>query len=412
MLIAVNAGFSKQISALLGISYSVEQRRLLQKFIIYLCPVILFTSFSGISNGILDANERFVPSKLLSLFFSTAIIVFTVLFREKLGIKAMMIGFLFGYGIHTLYVLWLAKKYFTIGTIKGQDRSIKWVLKNTLTLVIGNSVVDLGHIVDKIIASSLMTGSVSYLYYGQVISNDLVNAVIITTVGTVLLPSLTRMVANRCDGKDIAQRTSRIMSIVLALLLGITALYFVEGHDLIKLFFERGSFTATSTDHVLGVTMCYAVGFAFIAVREILTKVHYAYRDTASPMRNGIIGVGINTVLSILLSKIMGVSGVALATSISMAVVAMMMCFSIKKHIGVFPLSRGFFVSLIKSIIAIAFMIASGVALNSALRESNYIVRMCVTSLSMVFIYAGALAILKHDAISEIVMMAFRSKAK
>lgn len=402
VLILLNIVFASQIAVMLGISYFPEQRNELQRFIISLCPVILFTAFSGVANGILDANEKFVPSKLLSLFFSISIILFVFLLHSQLGVKSMLIGFLVGYGFHTLYVSVLAKQYFSFGKISCKDTSFRRVLKNVFPLVVGNSVVDVGHLVDKIIASSLVTGSVSYLYYGQVISNDLVNAVIITTIGTVLLPSLTKMVANKSEGVVIADRISEILGMVVALLIGIIGLYVVEGADLIRLFFERGSFSSEATIHVTSIAICYAVGFVFIAIREILTKTHYAYRDTATPMKNGIVGVIINTVLSLILSRVIGVSGVALATSISMGAVAFMMCFSIKRHINVFPLNKRFWWSFAKAVISALIMVIIGLFLIDICNGMNFIIRMVVISILMLIIYAVCLLCMRHEAIIDV----------
>lgn len=405
LLIIINVVMADCISCFMGISYSLEQRYELKKFIIYLCPVILFTAFSGVSTGILDANSKFIPSKLLSLFFSIAIILFVLLYKNKMGINSMLIGFLVGYGVHTFFITILAKKYFTFGKIIKNDLSFRRVINNIFPLVLGNSIIDVGHLIDKIIASSLTTGSVSYLYYGQVISNDLINAVIITSIGTVLLPSLTKMAANKCDGSEIAARITSILNIIITLLIGIICLYIVEGSDLIKLFFERGKFSSNSTDFVTKIALCYVVGFCFIAVREVLTKIYYAYQDTKTPMKNGVIGVVINIILSLILSRYIGVAGIALATSISIAIVACLMCITIKKHISVFPLQKVFLVSLFKSLFAGIIIVFLGITVTKFFNFSHFVIRMIIVSLFMIVLYGLTLLVMRHEMFFEIKRM-------
>lgn len=402
LLILINILLSGNISSVLGISYSFEQRKELKKFIIYLCPVILFTSFAGVSNAILDANGRFIPSRLLSLFFSTSIIVSLIIFQKKFGINSLLLGFLFGYGVHTIYVTILTKKYFTLGRINTKVYFFQKLIKNIIPIVIGNSIVDIGHLVDKIVASSLVTGSVSYLYYGQVISSDLVCSVVITTIGSVLFPSLTKMVTNDCDGKKIAERISTILNKLIALLVGIISLYIVEGTDLVKLFFQRGEFSSVATSNVSDIAICYAIGFVFIAIREILTKTYYAYQDTKTPMIIGVLGVIINVILSLILSKIIGIAGVALATSVSIAIISVIMCITIKKHISVFPLCKEFFVALVKCLIAGIVIVFAGFFLSNIFENYNYIIRMIIISVSMIILYGIILKILKHEILLEI----------
>ncbi len=57
--------------------------------------------------------------------------------------------------MHAVYVLILALKhidYVWINPLKNRD--FKKVIKGTLTLVIGNSIIDLGNLMNRIIASS------------------------------------------------------------------------------------------------------------------------------------------------------------------------------------------------------------------------------------------------------------------
>lgn len=402
IVILVNILLSDQISMLLGIAYSPEQRRELQKLMIYLCPVIFFASFSGVSNGVLDANEKFIPSKFLSLFFSTAIIIFVFLLHDILGIKSMLLGFLIGYGVHAMYVTVLAKKFFSFGKIRKTDESFSRVVRRVFPLVVGNSIVDIGHLMDKIIASSLITGSVTYLYYGQVISNDLINSVIITVIGTVFFPTLARMVVNKYEGHIVAKRISEILEIEVLILFAIDGLFIVEGKDFVKIFFERGNFSSEATWYVTGIAICYAVGFIFIAIREILTKTYYAYQDTTTPMKNGIIGVIINAILSFVFSRYIGVFGIALATSLSMAFVAVMMCFSIQKYIGNYPLNKLFWISLIKAFVSMGAMIFLGFLIKIAFQHLNYILRMFGVTFIMLIAYLAGLIVLKHNAIKQI----------
>lgn len=402
LLIIITILFSREISISLGISCSELQRHELQKFLILLSPVILFTSLTGMAQGVLDGNNQFVPSKLLSLFFSLSIILSVLIFHKHYGILSMLFGFLTGYFLHTVYVTFQTHKivrYKFVNPFKMREFNV--VIRSFIPLVVGNSIVDLGHIIDKIIASSMEEGSVSYLYYSQVVSSDLVNAVIITTIGTILLPQLTRSVVSGMSKKNLVEDLNDILRVVFSLIIMVICLYFSAGEDMIRVFFERGNFNSTASGYVYGIVLCYAVGFGFIAYREILVKLHYAFQDTVAPMVNGILGVVLNLVLSIELSKIIGVYGIAIATTISIAVVGMLLTRSMKKHIGTLPINKITGICIIKLLIIGTVVTITGILFKSMLHV-NFVIRMILVSTIIIILYLTLLYFFKERSIFKL----------
>lgn len=400
IIAAISILLSAQISSMIGISYDPLQRKELQFFLIALCPVIIFTSLTGVIQGYLDANNRFVPAKLCSLFFSVSIIIFVLLFHNKLGVKSLLYGFLAGYILHTIYMCMCI------------NRKIRWkfvnpfridgfmqMLRKFLPLMIGTSIVDLGHLLDRVVASSLVMGSVSVLYFGQVISSDLVNAVIVTSMGTVLLPLLTKKVVSCNNSKEIAEILSEIINIMTFVAVLVTVLYMVEGPDLIKLFFERGSFTSENTDSVSQVAICYSLGFTFIAAREILIKAHYAFHDTLHPMINSIVGVIMNLIGNIILSRMIGVSGIAIATSVSMLLVTVLSLHTIKQHTESLPISRKGAINLLKIIIIGIISVACGLLLRDLCGSLFFVVRLFLISFVIITIYIMTGLVLKEKSV-------------
>ncbi|XCP84010.1 lipid II flippase MurJ [Roseburia hominis] len=405
ILVGINVLISSNICNLIGISYTASQKRELRFFVIALCPVMLFTSLSGVAQGYLDAHKRFLPAKLCSLFFSVFIIISIVFFRHFLGLRSLLYGFLFGYVAHTIYMLSLvvSKTGVFIGN-PFKNPEFCHMMKRFGPLVVGNSIVDLGHLVDKIVASALPAGSVSALYYGQVISSDLVNAVIVTSIGTVLLTTLTKSVASNFERNVIKDRLQFIICAMTLLTGLIAALYFVEGYDLIKLFFERGNFDSNSTALVASIATCYSFGFVFMANREVLIKAHYAYQDTLTPMINSIIGVIINLIGSIVLSRIIGIAGVAVATSVSMALVALLSLFTIKKHLEEFPIKKKGATDLAKILVAIFVTIITGKILLSILENYNSFLRLLIVGMTMVIVYLGVSVATKELVVKKVII--------
>lgn len=64
-----------------------------------------------------------------------------------------------------------------------------------------------------------------------------------------------------------------------------------------------------------GALFFCAIGMAAFGVREVLSKAFYSLQDTKTPMYNAALSVVLNIALIIVLSRFMGISGLALATS-------------------------------------------------------------------------------------------------
>lgn len=395
---------AERLAVVVGLSFDSEQQYLLAEFIRELSPCVVIFSLSGVFQGYFNATNRFWIAKLATFFYSAFIVLAVVLFKDRIGIKSMIYGFLFG-GLIYLGALALYGRKVVIWGIgyKGNNSDLLQTVKSFLPLLISVAIVDAGHLIDKIIASSLEPGSISILNYGQVVSGDLVNAIVISTVGTVLLSKFTDEVAMGVDSEIIIDDVKTALRVVCVLIFLIMALYCVEGEDLIIVLLKRGKFSGENVKEVLGVAKYYVMGFVFMAVREIIMKIHYAYRDMLSPMINCTVGMLVNVGLSILLSCKMGVVGIAIATSVSLLVITAMSMITLRKHIGLHILNTGTLKEIFKMIISMLVAIMSGWVLHRWMITMFLIGRLMVTSLAMLFLFLATAGLLREKAVIEVI---------
>ena len=88
-----------------------------------------------------------------------------------------------------------------------------------------------------------------------------------------------------------------------------------------------------------------------IGFRYILSRSFYALQDTKTPMINSAIGVGLNIVLNIILSRFLGIGGLALATSLSAIFISIMLFRKLGQKIGALGL-KNMIISLCKIVSA------------------------------------------------------------
>jgi len=115
-------------------------------------------------------------------------------------------------------------------------------------------------------------------------------------------------------------------------------LYFLS-EPIVRLFFERGAFDAKATALTSFVLKMYVLGLFAHAISPVLARVFYSFKNTSTPLIISAICVGLNIILNILLSKIMGAAGIALATSIVMALNIILYSHFLRRYLITFPRS-------------------------------------------------------------------------
>ncbi|MBR3507339.1 MAG: murein biosynthesis integral membrane protein MurJ [Lachnospiraceae bacterium] len=345
--------FSDQIGRLLAPQYQEDQIRVLSQYIQIMSAVFVIWCYFMIINVILEAEKIFLPGKMQAFFQNILLIVAVFFFYPKFGILSLLMAFLISGISESILVTWLARKSLSIsfrGIINKQE--VKQLLKLSVPLMVGNAVYEINDIVDKRISVGLGAGQASYLNYGATI-NEIVTGIVVASVSTVMFSHYATWIAQG-ELERIKNGIQSVIEILTILILPIMVICFLDGEKIVAVLYQRGNFGVRDVHFTYGVVCGYAVGFIFQSVRANLTKVLYAFQNTRAPLVNGVISVSCNIMLSILLSKSMGVAGIALATSLAMLLSSILLFLDVKKylptltmHSSLCEVVKGVFASLI-----------------------------------------------------------------
>lgn len=203
-----------------------------------------------------------------------------------------------------------------------RHEGVRRILKLMGPAVLGSSVAQINLLLDTIIASFLVSGSLSWLYYGDRLM-EFPLGLLGVTLGTVILPRLSRghALASETDFHDTldwALRLVIVLGLPAALALGLLTT------PLISTLFGYGEFTASDTRMTGYALLAYAIGLpAFLAIK-ILAPAFFARQDMKTPVRIGIVALVSNmfynvmlVVPMVLLDFVAPHTGLALATSLS-----------------------------------------------------------------------------------------------
>lgn len=180
---------------------------------------------------------------------------------------------------------------------------------------LGAGVIHLNQVIDIILASTLPTGSISYLYYADRI-NQLPLGVIGVAIGTALLPLLSRQLKR---GESTAALDTQNRALEFGLLVTLpaaTALYLIAG-PIIEVLFERGAFTSTMTAATAAALQIFALGLPAFVMIKIFQPGFFARLDTRTPVWIAAAAVALNLVVALALMPFYLHIGIATAAVVS-----------------------------------------------------------------------------------------------
>ena len=181
--------------------------------------------------------------------------------------------------------------------------------------LLGAGVTQLNLAVDVVIVTLLPPGSASLLYYADRV-NQLPLGVIGTAIGTALLPTLSRQA--RAGQTDAAIASlNRAIEIALVLTIPAALALAVAGGPIMLVLFGRGAFGAQSAMLSAQSLAAYAFGLPAFVLLKVLVPAFFAHGDTSTPVRVGMIAIGLNFALNLLLMVPLQHVGPAAATSLS-----------------------------------------------------------------------------------------------
>jgi len=200
--------------------------------------------------------------------------------------------------------------------VKGHE-GVKRIISLMIPAMFGVSVSQINLLFDTFIASMLVSGSVSWLYFSERLM-DLPLGIFAVAIATVVLPSLSRRHAEKSAEEFAALLDWGLRLVILIALPAALALVLIAQPVIITLF-SSDSFQASDVVQVTSSLRAYSLGLlAFMAIKVLVPGFH-ARQDTKTPVRIGVIAMVTNMVLNVVLVFVLGMAhtGLALATSIS-----------------------------------------------------------------------------------------------
>jgi len=202
-------------------------------------------------------------------------------------------------------------KYKNTKDVKEEEKAFKSLF---IPSIVGNSTPQISAFVDTLLATFLMTGSVSYLFYANRVF-QLPLALIAIATATVLFPSVSKALKNNQEDKAYAHLNTAFW--LLAFLLGASMIGgILLAEPIVWLLFERHNFTIANTLETVSVLQMYMIGLLPFGLAKLFSMFLYASHRHLKAAKIAIYSLITSVTFSFILMQPMGASGLALAGSI------------------------------------------------------------------------------------------------
>ncbi|RUM56467.1 MAG: murein biosynthesis integral membrane protein MurJ, partial [Marinomonas sp.] len=310
-----------------GFADNPEQLALASNLLTITFPYLLFISLTALAGGILNAHGEYGVPAITPIFLNISLLVATLGFATSARQAELSIAWgVFAAGLVQLLfqVPFLARlKLLPRPKVGFSHPGVKRILLLMGPALFGVSVGQINLLLDTVLASLLETGSITWLYLSDRLY-ELPLGIFAIAISTVILPSLSRSYASE-SGSRFANTLDWGLRLLLLIAVPSALALCVLAKPIIATVFYRGELTVHDVDMAAMSLQAYSVGLVFMMLIKVLAPGYYSRQDTKTPVKIGLIAMVANMVFNLILVWPLGHVGLALATSLSAGLNALLL---------------------------------------------------------------------------------------
>ena len=310
-------------------------------------PYLFCISLTGFLGAILNSFDRFAVPAVTPVLLNIVLIVTAIFIAPRMDEPAMALAF----GVLVAGVLQFSFQLPFVARLGllpkprpvWQDPHVKKVLLLMAPAIFGVSVSQINLLLDTVLASFLPSGSVSWLYYSDRLT-ELPLGVFGVGIATVILPALSRQ--HTASSDQFSATLNWALRCVLIIALPATVALIILAKPILFTLFQYGAMSERDVNMASVSLMAYSLGLAAFMLIKVLASGYFAQQDTKTPVRIGIIAMVANMLFNFVLvvplhfGWQLGHAGLALATGASAFLNAGLLFQGLRKS-GAFTLNGG-----------------------------------------------------------------------
>ena len=332
--------------AMLGISIALtvhhfsETTELMLRLLRVMFPYMLLVCIAAALMGMLNARGHFFIPAMGATMLNVVMIASVLWFAPHLGTELPQQIFALAFGVLAAGV---AQAAFQLPTLWSEGFRYRWVSpwrNETVRLVVTRMIpATIGVAAFQI--NVLLVQGIAFWISPQINASfdyavrlmELPQGMFGISLATFLLPTLSALAIDK-KYPEFRQTLGHGISTLLFANLIAAILLFVLAVPIVRLLFERGEFTAASTDRASLALICLAPGLVAFSTVNILARAFFALGDTKTPMKISLACLVLNLLIAIALVVPLKQGGLGIANTITSICNAGLLFFALRKKLG------------------------------------------------------------------------------
>lgn len=315
-LIVIGEIFAHPIIDLVAPGFHGRELALTVEMTRIMIPTILFWALAGLVTGVLQEREEYFFPALSPVAVNIIRITSIIILGNVFGIEGVAVGFTLAVFSQLLVTVPVLHRHGIRLRMrwKWTHPLLKRMVRMSIPFFVTSSVGTVAIIVDRILASELVHGSLASLNYSYV----LVQIPIGLIISSLATPIYTRLSQHHSahDPETYRRLAMKGFRLVIMVIVPITVWFIILRIPIIRIMYQRGAFTNHSTMITASTLLDFAIGLPGFALAFYMQKLFFSTQDSISPARYSVITIVLNIIGDIILVRFMQADGLALATAL------------------------------------------------------------------------------------------------
>lgn len=287
-------------------------------------PYLLLIALTAAAGAVLNTYDSFGPPAFAPVLLNLCLIGAALYLAPRMEIGVMALALAVPLAgllqlLSQLPFLW-RRGLLAWPRIDWKDAGVRRILRLMGPTVFSTSVQQINLLLDTILASFLIVGSISWLYWSDRLM-EFPLGVFGIALATVMLPRLSAEHAAN-DPARFNLTLDWALRVSFVLMLPATAALVVLASPMLATLFQYGRFTPADVAAASWSLMAYGIGLMGFVLVKVLVPGYFSRQNTKGPVRCAIIAMIVNMVLSITLVWLLfdtkiAHAGLALATAMA-----------------------------------------------------------------------------------------------
>lgn len=283
-LLVVAEIYAPVLTGWLAPGFAPEQQEMVTRLTRIMLPAQAFFFIGGVMSAVQYAQNRFLIPSLAPLIYNGMIILFGVLFSERMGVEAfswgVLAGSLLGNCLLQIYGAWRVSARFRLA-LDWSHPGFHRFLHLTWPIMLGFSVIIVDDWAMRWFGSYLAAASISWLGYGKQLMRIVVG-VFGQAAGVAAFPQMARLVAQQKWDEMHGSLENALRHVILtvvpaSLLLGLLS------KPVVYILFSRTKMGPADIEQTATVMLIFLLGAFAWAAQGIIGRGFYALGDTLTP---------------------------------------------------------------------------------------------------------------------------------